>query len=202
MRVTYNAKAHKDVRGPCHPALSLSWLPTPLCSRAQSCRQYLFPTLTCSRLVQQSITVFWVSFSLCFLKIHYTQPEVWIVTEYQVSIFMEVLILTPRHSSSAAAAARSAPGIAYGCKDCFCSRQVSLSLQQGWISSAALPGSHSPHDVLCSSLHLTYSHLPGQARGTRDLWHGVLSLLHTKTLGSADPTEIDTEKTYTISSNL
>lgn len=57
--------------------------------------------------------MFWVSFSLCFLKIHYTQPEVWIITEYQVNILMEVLILTLRHSSSPATAG-SAHGIAYG----------------------------------------------------------------------------------------
>lgn len=92
-------ESHLRCQSSCHPALSLPWLPTALCSRDQSCRQCLFPRQTHSRLMQQSITVFWVSFSLCFQEIRYTQPEVWILTEYQVNIFMEVLILTPKHSS-------------------------------------------------------------------------------------------------------
>lgn len=150
--------------------------------------------------MQQSIIMFRVSFSLCFLKIHYTQPELWIVTEYRVNIFMEVLILILRQSSSPATAG-SAHGIAYGCEDRFSSR-LSLGLQRCRISSAALPGSHLPPNILRSSLHLTHSHHPGQARSTRHLWHGVLSLLHTKTLKSTDPTGISTEKKCTISSNL
>lgn len=114
----------------------------------QSCTQYLFPMQTHGRFMQQSITVLWVSFSLCFLKIHYVHSAFLTATEYQVSIFMEVFILTPRHGSSPATA-RSEPSTAYGCEDLFSSSAL-LGLRRRWISSAVLPGSHSVPDVPCN----------------------------------------------------
>lgn len=140
----------------------------------QGCTHYLFAMRTHGRFTQESTTVFWVSFSLCFLKIHYIQSAFLTATEDRVGIFMEVFILTPRHGSSPATA-RSEPGTAYRCKDHF-SLCESLSVQQRWILSTLLPSSRSLPDILCKSLHLTHSHHPGQARSTRHLWRDVLSI--------------------------
>lgn len=164
-----------------------------------------FPCSTHSRFTQQSVTVFWVLFSLCFLQIHYIQSAFLTATEYQVNIFMEVFILTPRHSSSPATA-RSEPGTAYRCEGHF-SSCASLGLQGCWILSAVLPGSHSVPDVLCKSLCLTHSHHPGQARSTTHLWCGVLSLL-SQTIYEDTEQHLShmkfnsTEKTYSIPFNL
>lgn len=171
LSIAYTATLRMDVPRPCHPALA----PLLLAAGNQSCTQYLFPMQTHGRFMQQSTTVFCVSFSLCFLKVHYIQSAFLIAPEYRVDIFMEVFILTPRHVSSPAAA-RSEPGTAYGCEDCFASL-ASLSLQQRWILSTALPSSRSLPDVLCNSLHSTHFHHLGQGRSSRHLWRGVLSLL-------------------------
>lgn len=47
----------------------------------QSYTQYLVPMQMHSKFMQQSITLFWVSFPLCFLKIHYVQPASLTITE-------------------------------------------------------------------------------------------------------------------------